>query len=89
MVSDKIKFMKSKESEIFHQALGEATHKPTINWEKEVAKAEKLKSKRQTKTEIVNEIESLSQGIDWDYDNLLKRANINNLQLLKIRNTLK
>lgn len=85
--------MKKNESENFHQALGEVTHKPTKNWENEIAKVEKLKSRRQTKTEIVNEIKSLSEGINWSYNNLLKRTNRFNLQniiqLLKIRNTLK
>jgi|TARA_B100001123_G_C14882481_1_gene856558 hypothetical protein len=85
--------MKKKESEIFHQALGEATHKPTMDWEREIAKAEQVKFRRETKTQIVSQIESLSEGIDWSYENLLRRTNIMNLQnilqLLKIRNTLK
>ena len=85
--------MKKKESEIFHQALGEATHKPTMDWEREIAKAEQVKFRRETKTQIVSQIKSLSEGIDWSYENLLRRTNIMNLQnilqLLIIRNTLK
>tara|TARA_B100000029_G_scaffold152058_1_gene147142 strand:- start:273 stop:527 length:255 start_codon:yes stop_codon:yes gene_type:complete len=84
--------MKNKGPEIFHQALADATHKPSANWKKEITKAEKVKSRRQTKAEIVNQIESLSEGIDWSYSNLMKTdaSNLQNiLQLLKIRNTLK
>ena len=37
--------MKKKNSDIFQQALGEATHKPTDNWEKELDKAKQTKNK--------------------------------------------
>ena len=46
--------MKKKDSEIFHQALAEATHKPTINWEKEIEKAEKTKTQRPNKDQLIN-----------------------------------
>ena len=51
-----MKIMKKKESEIFHQALGDATHKPTINWEKEIEKAEKTKTQRPNKEELIKNI---------------------------------
>ena len=31
---------KNRETEIFQQALGDATHKPTENWEEEIAPEE-------------------------------------------------
>ena len=73
--------MKKKESEIFHQALGEATHKPTINWEKEIEKAEKTKTQRPNKDQLIKNILMQSEDFNfiWNIKNL-KKTTIGNLQ---------
>ena len=73
--------MKKKESEIFHQALGDATHKPTINWEKEIEKAEKTKTQRPNKDQLIKNILMQSEDFNfiWNIKNL-KKTTIGNLQ---------
>ncbi len=73
--------MKNKESEIFNQALAEATHKPTINWEKEIEKAEKTKTQRPNKDQLIKNILIQSEDFNfiWNIKNL-KKATIGNLQ---------
>ena len=56
--------MKKKNSDIFQQALGEATHKPTENWEKELDKAKQVKTRRLSKKELVRMIEELNDNFD-------------------------
>ena len=73
--------MKKKESEIFHQALGEATHKPTINWEKEIDKAEKTKTQRPNKEELIKNIVMQSEDFNFIWNiRSLKKTTIGNLQ---------
>lgn len=72
--------MKKKNSDIFQQALGEATHKPTDNWEKELDKAKQVKTKRLSKKELVRMIEELNDNFDTK---TLMRTNRRNLELLK------
>ena len=76
-----MKIMKKKESEIFHQALGEATHKPTINWEKEIEKAEKTITQRPNKDQLIQNILMQSEDFNfiWNIKDL-KKATIGNLQ---------
>ena len=73
--------MKKKESEIFHQALGEATHKPTINWEKEIEKAEKTKTQRPNKEELIKNIVMQSEDFNFIWNiRSLQKTTIGNLQ---------
>ena len=73
--------MKKKESEIFHQALAEATHKPTINWEKEIEKAEKTKTKRPNKDHLIQNIVMQSEDFNFIWNiRSLKKTTIGNLQ---------
>ena len=72
--------MKKKNSDIFQQALGEATHKPTDNWEKELDKAKQVKTKKKKKKELVRMIEELNDNFDTK---TLMRTNRRNLELLK------
>ena len=72
--------MKKKNSDIFQQALGEATHKPTDNWEKELDKAKQVKTRRLSKKELVRMIEELNDNFDTK---TLMRTNRRNLELLK------
>ena len=72
--------MKKKNSDIFQQALGEATHKPTDNWEKELEKAKQVKTRRLSKKELVRMIEELNDNFDTK---TLMRTNRRNLELLK------
>ena len=73
--------MKKKESEIFHQALGDATHKPTINWEKEIEKAEKTKTQRPNKEELIKNIVMQSEDFNFIWNiRSLKKTTIGNLQ---------
>tara|TARA_B100001750_G_scaffold51686_1_gene39333 strand:+ start:367 stop:615 length:249 start_codon:yes stop_codon:yes gene_type:complete len=73
--------MKNKESEIFQQALGEATHKPTINWEKEIEKAEKTKTKRPNKEQLIKNIVIQSEDFNFIWNiRSLKKTTIGNLQ---------
>ena len=73
--------MKNKESEIFQQALGEATHKPTINWEKEIEKAEKTKTKRPNKEQLIKNIVIQSEDFNFIWNiKSLKKTTIGNLQ---------
>ena len=72
--------MKKKNSDIFQQALGEATHKPTDNWEKELDKAKQVKTRRLSKKELVRIIEELNDNFDTK---TLMRTNRRNLELLK------
>ena len=73
--------MKKKESEIFHQALGEATHKPSINWEKEIDKAEKTKTKRPNKDHLIQNIVMQSEDFNFIWNiRSLKKTTIGNLQ---------
>ena len=73
--------MKKKESEIFHQALAEATHKPTINWEKEIEKAEKTKTQRPNKEELIKNIVMQSEDFNFIWNiRSLKKTTIGNLQ---------
>ena len=72
--------MKNKNSDIFQQALGEATHKPTENWKKELDKAKQVKTKRLSKKELVRIIEELNDNFDTK---TLMRTNRRNLELLK------
>ena len=76
-----MKIMKTKESEIFHQALGDATHKPTINWEKEIEKAEKTKTQRPNKDQLIKNILMQSEDFNfiWNIKDL-KKITIGNLQ---------
>ena len=76
-----MKIMKKKESEIFHQALGDVTHKPTINWEKEIEKAEKTKTQRPNKDQLIKNILMQSEDFNfiWNIKNL-KKTTIGNLQ---------
>ena len=76
-----MKIMKKKEPEIFHQALGDATHKPTINWEKEIEKAEKTKTQRPNKDQLIKNILMQSEDFNfiWNIKNL-KKTTIGNLQ---------
>ena len=76
-----MKIMKKKESEIFLQALAEATHKPTINWEKEIEKAEKTKTQRPNKDQLIKNILMQSEDFNfiWNIKNL-KKTTIGNLQ---------
>ena len=76
-----MKIMKKKESEIFHQALGDATHKPTINWEKEIEKAEKTKTKRPNKEQLIKNIVIQSEDFNFIWNiRSLKKTTIGNLQ---------
>ena len=76
-----MKIMKKKESEIFHQALGDATHKPTINWEKEIEKAEKTKTKRPNKEQLIKNIVIQSEDFNFIWNiRRLKKTSIGNLQ---------
>ena len=76
-----MKIMKKKESEIFHQALAEATHKPTINWEKEIEKAEKTKTQRPNKEELIKNIVMQSEDFNFIWNiRSLKKTTIGNLQ---------
>ena len=76
-----MKIMKKKESEIFHQALGDATHKPTINWEKEIEKAEKTKTRRPNKEELIKNIVMQSEDFNFIWNiRSLKKTTIGNLQ---------
>ncbi len=76
-----MKIMKNKESEIFQQALGEATHKPTINWEKEIEKAEKTKTKRPNKEQLIKNIVIQSEDFNFIWNiRSLKKTTIGNLQ---------
>ena len=73
--------MKKKESEIFHQALGDATHKPTINWEKEIEKAEKTKTQRPNKEELIKNIVMQSEDFNFIWNiRGLQKTTIGNLQ---------
>ena len=73
--------MKKKESEIFHQALGEATHKPTINWEKEIEKAKKTKTQRPNKDQLIKNILMQSEDFNFIWNiRSLKKTTIGNLQ---------
>ena len=73
--------MKKKESEIFHQALGDATHKPTINWETEIEKAEKTKTQRPNKEELIKNIVMQSEDFNFIWNiRSLKKTTIGNLQ---------
>ena len=73
--------MKKKESEIFHQALGEATHKPTINWEKEIEKAEKIKTETPNKEQLIRNIVMQSEDFNFIWNiRSLKKTTIGNLQ---------
>ncbi len=74
--------MKNKNSDIFQQALGEATHKPTDNWEKELDKAKQTKIKRMSKSELIREIISTEQGALFDTKSL-KRIDTKSLMLIK------
>ena len=74
--------MKNKNSDIFQQALGEATHKPTDNWEKELDKAKQTKIKRISKSELIREIISTEQGALFDTKSL-KRIDTKSLMLIK------
>ena len=76
-----MKIIKKKESEIFHQALAEATHKPTINWEKEIEKAEKTKTKRPNKEHLIQNIVMQSEDFNFIWNiRSLKKTTIGNLQ---------
>ena len=76
-----MKIMKNKESEIFQQALGEATHKPTINWEKEIEKAEKTKTKRPNKEQLIKNIVMQSEDFNFIWNiRSLQKTTIGNLQ---------
>ena len=76
-----MKIMKKKESEIFHQALAEATHKPTINWEKEIEKAEKTKTKRPNKDQLIQNIVMQSEDFNFIWNiRSLQKTTIGNLQ---------
>ena len=76
-----MKIMKKKESEIFHQALAEATHKPTINWEKEIEKAEKTITQRPNKEELIKNIVMQSEDFNFIWNiRSLKKTTIGNLQ---------
>ena len=72
--------MKKKNSDIFPQALGEATHKPTDNWEKELDKAKQVKTRRLSKKELVRMIEELNDNF---HTKTLMRTNRRNLELIK------
>ena len=72
--------MKNKNSDIFQQALGKATHKPSENWKKELDKAKQVKTKRLSKKELVRMIEELNDNFDTK---TLMRTNRRNLELLK------
>ena len=72
--------MKNKNSDIFQQALGEATHKPTDNWEKELDKAKQVKTRRLSKKELVRMIEELNDNF---HTKTLMRTNRRNLELIK------
>jgi len=72
--------MKKKNSDIFQQALGEATHKPTDNWEKELDKAKQVKTRRLSKKELVRMIEELNDNF---HTKTLMRTNRRNLELIK------
>ena len=76
-----MKIMKKKESEIFHQALGDATHKPTINWEKEIEIAEKTKTQRPNKDQLIKNILIQSEDFNFIWNiRSLKKTTIGNLQ---------
>ena len=76
-----MKIMKKKESEIFHQALAEATNKPTINWEKEIEKAEKTKTQRPNKDQLIKNILMQSEDFNFVWNiRSLKKTTIGNLQ---------
>ena len=74
--------MKKKKSDIFQQALGEATHKPTDNWEKELDKAKQTKIKRRSKSELTKEIMSTQQGALFDIKSL-GRNDVKTLMLIR------
>jgi len=74
--------MKKKNSDIFQQALGEATHKPTDNWEKELDKAKQTKIKRMSKSELIKLINSTDQGALFDTKSLM-RTDAKTLMLIK------
>ena len=76
-----MKIKKKKESEIFHQALAEATHKPTINWEKEIEKAKKTKTKRPNKDQLIKNILMQSEDFNFIWNiRSLQKTTIGNLQ---------
>jgi len=74
--------MKKKKTDLFQQALGEATHKPTDNWEKELEKAKQTKIKRMSKSEIIKLINSTDQGALFDTKSLM-RTDAKTLMLIK------
>ena len=74
--------MKKKNSDIFQQALGEATNKPTDNWEKELDKAKQTKIKRMSKEELIREIISTQQGALFDTKSL-RRNDVKTLMLIR------
>jgi len=74
--------MKKKKTDLFQQALGEATHKPTDNWEKELEKAEQTKIKRLSKSELIKLINSTDQGALFDTKSLM-RTDAKTLMLIK------
>lgn len=69
-----------KETENFQQALGDATHKPTENWKKELDKAKQVKTRQLSKKELIRMIEELNDNFD---PKTLMRTNRRNLELLK------
>ena len=74
--------MKKKKTDIFQQALGEATHKPTDNWEKELDKAKQTKTKRMSKSDLIREINSTDQGSLFDTKSL-GRTDLKTLMLIR------
>jgi len=73
--------MKKKASNIFHQALGEATHKPSMNWEKEIENAEKTKIQRPNKEQLIKNILLQSENFNFTWNiRSLKKTTIGNLQ---------
>jgi|TARA_B110000263_G_scaffold31374_1_gene23737 hypothetical protein len=74
--------MKKKKTDLFQQALGEATHKPTDNWEKELEKAKQTKIKRMSKSELIKLINSTDQGALFDTKSLM-RTDAKTLMLIK------
>jgi hypothetical protein len=74
--------MKKKKTDLIQQALGEATHKPTDNWEKELEKAKQTKIKRMSKSELIKLINSTDQGALFDTKSLM-RTDAKTLMLIK------
>ena len=74
--------MKKKKTDLFQQALGEATHKPTDNWEKGLEKAKQTKIKRMSKSELIKLINSTDQGALFDTKSLM-RTDAKTLMLIK------